>query len=326
MDQPGQEISVLVEGTVDFRYAGGRCRLTIGEPWFKRSDADSKVLLQGIVIPTNHADRDMHKSNEVRVDIKGAHDRSRNSMPLQMFLEKYAPYSDTEGRYHAGPLQAPTRAVTSWPRFITIEGGEGGGKSTSQAIMEIELRADGREVVVTREPGGTDLAEKIRILLLDARETSETLHPETELLLMFAARVQHVREVILPALNRGAWVLCSRFTDSSYAYQGAGRGLSMGMIRMLEEKTIGIEPGLTLFFDISIAEGRKRLRRRTDGPDRIEAEDDAFFNRVLSHYFDRIAAHPQRFAVIDASQTLPEVVASALNSLRGYRASLTCRT
>lgn len=326
MDQPGQEISVLVEGTVDFRYAGGRCRLTIGEPWYKKGDFGSKVLLHGVVLPTNHTDRDMHKSNEVRVDTKGAHDNYRSSMPLNVFLEKYAPYSDTDGRYHAGPLQAPPRAVVSWPRFITIEGGEGGGKSTSQAIMETELRADGREVVVTREPGGTVLAEKVRLLLLDARETSETLHPETELLLMFAARVQHVREVILPALQRGAWVLCSRFTDSSYAYQGAGRGLSMDMIRMLEEKTIGIEPGLTLFFDISIEEGRKRLRRRTDGPDRIEAEGDAFFTRVLGHYFDRMAADPQRFRLIDASQTLPEVVASALNALRAYRDSLTCRT
>ena len=322
----GQPMLEIVSGEVDFRYGAERCHLTIGEPWFKRSDADSKVRITSVLLPQNHPEWDMEKSVEILVKIKGVHDRSQNSMPLHLFLEKYAPYSDTDGLYHAGPLQAPARAVTSWPRFITIEGGEGGGKSTAQVIMETELRAEGREVVVTREPGGTALAEKARLLLLDARETHETLHPETELLLMFAARIQHVREVILPALQRGAWVLCSRFTDSSYAYQGAGRGLSLDMIRMLEEKTIGIEPGLTLFFDISIAEGRKRLRRRTEGPDRIEAEGDEFFTRVLNHYFDRIAADPQRFAVIDASKTLEVVVASALKALKSYRDSLTCRT
>ena len=144
-----------------------------------------------------------------------------------------------------------TGALQRQPRLLSIEGGEGAGKSTVLRALREALVADGFEVVSTREPGGTPLAERIRDLLLDP--THEAAAPETELLLMFAARAQHVREIVLPALQRGAWVISDRFTDSSYAYQGTARGLDAGFIAELERCVVGIEPGLTLLLDHRLA-------------------------------------------------------------------------
>ena len=207
------------------------------------------------------------------------------------------------------------------PRLISIEGGEGAGKSTVLSALRDVLLADGQEVVSTREPGGTPLAERIRELLLGG--TGETVHPQTELLLMFASRAQHVREVVLPALQRGAWVISDRFTDSSYAYQGAGRGLDEGYIAALEQQAVGIEPGLTLLLDLGVAHGRERTRGRDllggSAPDRIERERDEFFERVRACFLARASAHPQRFRVIDASPDASTVAASALAALAEHR-------
>ncbi|HUH90033.1 MAG TPA: dTMP kinase, partial [Lysobacter sp.] len=146
------------------------------------------------------------------------------------------------------------------PRLVTLEGGEGAGKSTVLAALREALLTAGEEVVCTREPGGTPLAEQIRDLLLDTRH--EPLAPETELLLMFAGRAQHVHEHILPALRRGAWVISDRFTDASYAYQGAARGGDPGFIAELEQRVVGIVPGLTLLLDVPVGIGLQRARGR----------------------------------------------------------------
>ena len=210
------------------------------------------------------------------------------------------------------------------PRLLSIEGGEGVGKSTVLRALREALLADGFEVVSTREPGGTPLAERIRGLLLDP--SHEPAAPETELLLMFAARAQHVREVVLPALQRGAWVISDRFTDSSYAYQGAGRGLDEAFIATLEQHVVGIEPGLTLLLDLGVAHGRERTRGRDllggSVPDRIERERDSFFERVRDGFLARAAQHPDRFRVIDASPDAASVAAAALAALADYREAL----
>lgn len=198
-------------------------------------------------------------------------------------------------------------------RFVTLEGGEGAGKSTTLAALREFLTARGFEVVSTREPGGTPLAEQIRGLLLDARH--EPPAAETELLLMFAARAQHVREVILPALERGAWVISDRFTDSSYAYQGGGRGIDPGFIEELERRVVGIQPALTLLLDIGVAHGRERTRGRDLLPDRIEREQDDFFERVRAAFLARASAEPQRFRVIDATQPVDIVAKQAVACL-----------
>ena len=166
-------------------------------------------------------------------------------------------------------------ALATQPRLVTLEGGEGAGKSTVLRALRDALVASGADVVCTREPGGTPLAERIRALLLDPEH--EPASPQAELLLMFASRAQHVRETILPALKRGAWVLCDRFTDSSYAYQGGGRGLDPAWIATLEREVVGIRPGLTLLLDVGVDEGRERARGRDLAPDRIERERDEFF-------------------------------------------------
>ena len=208
-----------------------------------------------------------------------------------------------------------------YPRFVTIEGGEGAGKSTVLRALREALVADGFEVVSTREPGGTPLAERIRDLLLDP--THEAAAPETELLLMFAARAQHVREIVLPALQRGAWVISDRFTDSSYAYQGTARGLDAGFIAELERRVVGIEPGLTLLLDLGVAHGRERTRGRDllggSSPDRIERERDDFFERVRAGFLARAAQHPQRIRVIDASPSAERVAGAAVAALDEYR-------
>lgn len=202
------------------------------------------------------------------------------------------------------------------PRLVSLEGGEGAGKTTVLAALRAALEDTGREVVVTREPGGTPLAEKIRGLLLDPG--GEALAAETELLLMFAARAQHVRGRVLPALERGAWVLCDRFTDSSFAYQGGGRGLDPAFIAGLEQRVVGIRPGLTLLLDLDVAQGRQRIRGRDPHPDRIEREQDAFFERVRAAFLARASAEPERFRVVDAGRGVDEVVASAVAALRSF--------
>lgn len=204
------------------------------------------------------------------------------------------------------------------PRFVTLEGGEGAGKSTVLAALRDTLDANGREVVCTREPGGTPLAEQIRLLLLRTPGHAGAHEPpaaETELLLMFAARAQHVRETILPALQRGAWVISDRFTDASYAYQGGGRGLDAGLIAELERRVVGIVPALTLLLDVPVTIGLQRVRGR-GAADRIEAERDEFFERVRGAYLARAAAEPGRFRVIDATPPAEQVAAQAVAQLR----------
>ena len=204
------------------------------------------------------------------------------------------------------------------PRLITLEGGEGAGKSTVLAALRGALEAAGIEAVYTREPGGTPLAEQIRGLMLDTHH--EPAVAETELLLAFAARAQHVRATILPALQRGAWVVSDRFTDASYAYQGAGRGLDLDFIADLERRVVGIRPALTLLLDVPVEVGLQRMRGR-GAADRIEGERNDFFERVRQGYRDRAATEPQRFEVIDASQPADAVAAQAVARLRALLAA-----
>jgi dTMP kinase len=208
------------------------------------------------------------------------------------------------------------------PRLLTLEGGEGAGKSTVLHALRAALEADGSEVVCTREPGGTALAERIRALLL--AHGDEPVDARTELLLMFAARAQHVQQLVRPALARGAWVISDRFTDSSYAYQGAARGMDTGFIAELERQVVGIEPGLTLLLDLGVADARARTRGRDlldgAGPDRIERERDEFFERVRAGFLQRAAQAPERVRVLDASAAPAEVAAAALRALAAYRA------
>ena len=189
-------------------------------------------------------------------------------------------------------------------RFITFEGIDGAGKTTHIDALEQAWRQQGRDVVRTREPGGTPLAEKLRELVLH-----DSMDPLTEALLVFSARRDHLQQVIRPALARGAWVLCDRFTDATFAYQGAGRGFELGVLRQLESWVQeGLQPDLTLLFDLppAVAAGRLQAARQ---PDRFEALDAAFFERVRSGYLARQAAQPERFAVIQADAP-PEVVAT----------------
>lgn len=191
--------------------------------------------------------------------------------------------------------------------FITVEGGEGVGKSTNLQFIAELLRGVGREPLLTREPGGTELAERIRRLLLEP--AAEVVCEMTELLLIFAARAQHLEQVIKPALAAGRWVLCDRFTDATYAYQGGGRGLDTALIGQLEQLVQGpLRPHLTLLLDAPVAVGRERARSRS-APDRFEAEQIAFFERVRAVYRERAAREPERFRVVDAQQPLPAVQA-----------------
>ncbi|TCZ82252.1 dTMP kinase [Lysobacter sp. N42] len=211
-----------------------------------------------------------------------------------------------------------TPPLESQPRLVTLEGGEGAGKSTVLAALRAELERDA-PVTCTREPGGTPLAERIRSLLLDASHEAPCV--QSELLLMFAARAQLVCHVVRPALERGDWVLSDRFTDASYAYQGGGRGFDMQAIALLEREFVGIEPGLTLLLDVPVDVGLARARGR-GGMDRIESEQEAFFERVREAYLARARSRPQRFVVIDASQPAADVAAAAVAALRAYRSRL----
>lgn len=189
--------------------------------------------------------------------------------------------------------------------FITLEGPEGAGKSTNRDYLAERLRAEDIEVVLTREPGGTPLAERIREVLLAPGE--EQMNPDTELLLVFAARAQHLANVICPALARGAVVICDRFTDSTYAYQGGGRGLSLERIAMLETFVQGeLRPDLTLVFDLPVEVGLARASAR-GRLDRFELEGQAFFDAVRTAFLARAKAEPARYHVLDAAQPLAEV-------------------
>lgn len=193
-------------------------------------------------------------------------------------------------------------------RFISLEGGEGAGKSTVLQQLREQLAAAGVAVLHTREPGGTTVGEAVRGILLDPAHRG--LCAEAELLLMFAARAQHVREVIGPALAAGRWVLSDRYTDASYAYQGGGRGQPAERIAGLEDwATDGLRPDLTLLLDLPVAQGLARAAARGGAADRIEQEQAEFFERVRAAYRARAAAEPQRFRLIDASRPLPEVLA-----------------
>ena len=201
-------------------------------------------------------------------------------------------------------------------KFITFEGPEGAGKSTQLRLLAEELRSRGLEVVTTREPGGTPLAELLRNIL-KTHQGTETLHPETELLLMEAARSQHAREVILPALERGAVVLCDRFYDSTTAYQGAARNIDTSLIAELNIFAAAFrKPDLTLILDLDIESGFRRAgkRQETAGEyDRFEAENRSFHSRVREGFHAIAAKEPQRVRIIDAEGT-PEEVAARIRS------------
>ncbi|MDA9918698.1 dTMP kinase [Porticoccaceae bacterium] len=190
-------------------------------------------------------------------------------------------------------------------KFITIEGTEGVGKTTNIQFIQSWLHSKQLAYLCTREPGGTPLAEQIRELLLAPRE--ELVCDTAELLLMFAGRAQHLNQVIEPALEEGAWVLCDRFTDATYAYQGAGRGMGTSLISELELIVQGsLRPDLTLILDIPVEVGLKRASERS-APDRFEQEKTEFFDRVRNGYLQIADQHPDRCVVIDASQPLDEV-------------------
>ncbi|NII53516.1 dTMP kinase [Luteibacter sp. SG786] len=200
-------------------------------------------------------------------------------------------------------------------RFITLEGGEGAGKTTLLRGLEAHLRKHGIDLVVTREPGGTEVGEAVRALVLDA--ANNALCAEAELLLMFASRAQHVRQVIEPALAAGRWVLCDRFTDASYAYQGGGRGQPLERIAELERWAAeGLRPDVTLLLDLPVSDGRARAAGRGEA-DRIEAEADAFFERVRDTYRARAAGDPSRFRLLDATAPKDDVLAQAVAGVSG---------
>ena len=199
--------------------------------------------------------------------------------------------------------------------LISIEGGEGAGKSTVLNAIRDVLVDRGVEVVLTREPGGTPGGEAIRQLLLDP---ARSLAAETELLLMFASRAQLVREVVRPALERGAAVLSDRFTDASFAYQGGGRGIDMGLVADLERWAVAIKPDLTFLLDVGVDVGLARARSRSAALDRIENEQMDFFERVRAVYRTRAATEPERFRIIDASQPPDAVLAAATSALSAW--------
>ncbi|MEI7457424.1 MAG: dTMP kinase [Nitrosomonadales bacterium] len=182
-------------------------------------------------------------------------------------------------------------------KFITFEGVDGAGKSTHLAWFAEALRQRGLDVVVTREPGGTPLGEQLREMLLN-----QPMSIGTEAMLMFAARVEHVAQVIKPALLAGKWVISDRFSDASFAYQGGGRGMDWDKLGQLEQ-WVGLKPDLTLFFDVPVEVARERLSNNVS-LDRFEQEEGAFFERVRAGYHRRVAENPPRYAVIDASQSI----------------------
>jgi dTMP kinase len=205
-------------------------------------------------------------------------------------------------------------------RFITLEGIEGAGKSTVTAALARELEREGLVVRTTREPGGTPLAERLRAVVLE--RGSEQVSAQTETLLMFAARAIHLDNLVRPALQRGEWVLCDRFTDATRAYQGGGRGIARDFIETLATAVHGgLEPDLTLILDLPVEVGLERARRRRVAAgetvaDRFEAETVQFFERVRQCYLDIARDHPQRCHVLDATRSPQQVCGSAIGILR----------
>ncbi|MGH8636915.1 MAG: dTMP kinase [Burkholderiales bacterium] len=198
-------------------------------------------------------------------------------------------------------------------RFVTLEGIDGAGKSSFIGWIERRLRAKGVDVVVTREPGGTAVGEELRRLVLNAE-----IDPVSEALLVFAARKEHLVRLVVPALKRGAWVVCDRFTDATFAYQGAGRGVDTERLAMLEGWVqAGLQPDCTILFELPVAVARARSAEAR-APDRFESQEQAFFERVRQGYLARAARDPDRFRIIDASRSMAEIEAqlAAIDWLR----------
>ena len=188
-------------------------------------------------------------------------------------------------------------------KFITLEGIDGAGKSTHLTWLAERVQARGVEVVMTREPGGTPLGEKLRELLLH-----EKMHPDSEALLMFSARSEHMQQVIRPALKRGTWVISDRFTDATFAYQCGGRGIAEERIAVLETWVQqGLQPDLTLLFDVPLGVARERLDRNTPNPDKFEREREDFFGRVRTVYLKRAETYPQRIKLINSADELENI-------------------
>jgi dTMP kinase len=199
-------------------------------------------------------------------------------------------------------------------KFITLEGSEGAGKSTSLQFLQELLAQAGVPAISTREPGGTEIGEQVREILLHGR--GQGMGADTELLLMFAARAEHLDKVIRPALAAGQWVLCDRFTDATYAYQGGGRGIPDERIAVLETWVQGaLRPDMTLLFDIPTDQGRQRAGNRS-APDRFERESQDFFERVRRHYLAHAAREPRRIHVINAALDIPGVQAQIRSVIR----------
>jgi len=205
-------------------------------------------------------------------------------------------------------------------RFITIEGGEGGGKTTAMSYIEHYLKQAGVPLLLTREPGGTQLGERLREIVLTPSDTP--IDAEAELLMMFAARAQHLSQLIQPALAQGQWVVCDRFTDASYAYQGAGRQLGATRVAALEQWLQGdFRPHHVILLDIDPQIGLQRVQRRGNS-DRFEREQMAFFERVRQAYLQRAQLHPERYSVIDAGQSLAQVQLQISTCLQKLLATL----
>ena len=200
--------------------------------------------------------------------------------------------------------------------FITLEGIEGAGKSTVVDFIEDFLTKEGHDVIKTREPGGTVIGEQIREILL--KNENYTLTYDTELLLVFSARAQHIQEVILPALSSGKIILCDRFTDASYAYQGGGRGIDASRINLLEKWVQGdLRPNLTLLFDLDVSIGMQRTKKRSDA-DRFEREEINFFEKIRNTYLERAKKEPQRFRIINSASSLENVKEQIVTILKDF--------
>ena len=200
--------------------------------------------------------------------------------------------------------------------FITLEGIEGAGKSTVADFIEDFLTKEGHDVIKTREPGGTVIGEQIREILL--KNENYTLTYDTELLLVFSARAQHIQEVILPTLSSGKIILCDRFTDASYAYQGGGRGIDESRINLLEKWVQGdLRPNLTLLFDLDVSIGMQRTKKRSDA-DRFEREEINFFEKIRNTYLERAKKEPQRFRIINAASSLESVKEQIVTILKDF--------
>ncbi len=201
-------------------------------------------------------------------------------------------------------------------KFITIEGQDGAGKSTNLAVIEDALKSAGKELVVTREPGGTAFGEQVREIILASND--QQFGDMAELLLIFAARAQHITEVIEPALAAGKWVLCDRFTDATFAYQGGGRGIDKSAISSLEQLVQkGLQPDLTVLLDLPVEIGESRAGQRS-APDRFERQQQDFKSKVRASYLQRAQAQPDRFSVVDASQTIDVVKSNIRDVMANY--------